>query len=101
MSDLSYRRLKTAAAVIGLVQSLVVPMDKLPGVIQEYWDTRNANSGDDWTVQELEALGVTPSLLGACIQTLENLKKFFDGSSPSNDVYRVPVNQARHVGYQI
>ena len=85
-------KIDLAKAIIYQVQTLAKPMDESSDVLQEYFD-----SGITFTDGDVEALGITAAQVTACSTLLENVGKFFSGTTPTNAAYRTTINSVRRV----
>ena len=90
VAQMELKKLALAQALVRNAQAIAPIMDTAPDVVQEYFD-----SGITFTDQDVELMGLTAVQVVSVITMLENLNKFFAGTTPGNAQYRVTVNSVR------
>lgn len=85
-------KIDLARTIIWRTQQLIETMDNGPDVLQEYFD-----GSFSFVDEDVSALGITAAQVTACLTLLENVGKFFAGTTPTNATYRTTVNAVRRV----
>lgn len=90
------RKLEFAMAIQNLATTLAGAMETAPDLYQRYWDCGYNSGGADAIVgSDIDSLGITLPQLTNMITCIENLNKFFAGTSPANAAYRININAVR------